>query len=125
MSNPRLIRTAARWSIDRDLAVEVLGRDVRCVYCNRDFDLSGPRSKTPSWEHIVNDATMVDSRNIALCCVGCNASKGRKALEVWLSSTYCKVRGISRDTIAPIAALALAAAKAAADDDGHGGECEG
>jgi hypothetical protein len=107
MPNLLLIRTAARWNIHKELAEEVLARDVRCIYCNRDFDLAGPRASVPSWEHIINDLSIVNASNIALCCVGCNASKGQKTLETWLDSTYCKQRGITRSSLAPIAAKAL------------------
>ena len=122
MSNPLLIRTAFRWRISRELAEEVLARDVRCIYCSRDFDLAGPRASVPSWEHIVNDLSIVTADNIALCCVSCNASKGRKALEVWLDSNYCKERGITRSSIASIAVQALRARQAPDLDAGAGGE---
>ena len=125
MSNSLLIRTAARWQIDFDLAVEVLARDVRCIYCSREFSFAGPRARLPSWEHIVNDLTIVNARNIALCCVGCNASKGRKALKAWLESVYCKERGITPSTIAPIAAQTLTAFRSAAIDFSREGERDG
>lgn len=111
MSNDILIRTAARWGIPRDLAVKVLARDLRCIYCNRDFDLAGQRAGAPSWEHIVNDVSIINAANIALCCCGCNASKGRKSLGHWLDSEYCKVRGITITSIASIAASALGASE--------------
>ncbi|UUZ75084.1 HNH endonuclease [Polaromonas sp. P1(28)-13] len=112
MSHEPLIRTAARWRIPRDLALEVLARDLRCIYCGRGFEnLSGPRAGLPSWEHIVNDESIVNAMNIALCCVGCNSSKGTKALEKWLESKYCKVRSIASSTIAPVAASALGASE--------------
>ncbi len=107
MSTALLIRTAARWGIPRELALEVLARDVRCIYCGRGFDLAGPRTGVPSWEHIVNDVSVVNAMNIALCCVSCNASKGTKTLEMWLKSDYCNVRGITSTSIAPIAVRAL------------------
>ena len=122
MSNSLLIRTAARWQIDRNLAVEVLAHDVRCVYCSREFSFAGLRASFPSWEHIVNDLTIVNARNIALCCVGCNASKGRKALEAWLESAYCKERGITLSTMAPIATKALTEVRGAVIDFGREGE---
>lgn len=107
MSNALLVRTAARWSISRDVAIEVLARDLRCIYCRRDFDLAGPRAGAPSWEHIVNDLSAVNATNIALCCISCNASKGRKDLGTWLKSNYCIDREISSISIAPIAAQTL------------------
>lgn len=104
-----LVRTAAKWNITRELALEVIGRDLTCVYCRRSFDadLSSARSGLPTWEHIVNDLSLVNAANIALCCWGCNASKGRRTLEAWLRSDYCRVRAISSSSIAPVAAASL------------------
>ena len=105
---PLLLRTAARWKIPRDLAAVVIARDVRCIYCSREFgEPQGPRVECPSWEHIVNDESIVTVDNIGLCCVGCNASKGRKTLRLWLASDYCTNRGISRSSISALARAAL------------------
>ena len=105
---PLLLRTAAQWKIPRELALAVIARDIRCIYCNRDFgEPQGPRSACPSWEHIVNDESLVDLANIALCCVGCNASKGTKPLSLWLNAKYCSGRGISRQSIATVAFASL------------------
>ena len=102
------VRTAARWKIPRDVALLVLERDQHCVYCRLGFNFpSGPRASFPTWEHIVNDLTRVDVANIALCCHGCNASKGAKSLDVWLDSNYCVERGITRLTMSEVAVQAL------------------
>jgi hypothetical protein len=107
---PLLLRTAAKWKIPRELALEVIARDIRCIYCNREFgDPLGPRAACPSWEHIVNDEAIVNLANIALCCVGCNASKGTKPLSLWLLAKYCSDRGISGQSIASVAIASLAA----------------
>jgi len=63
-----------------------------------------------SWEHIINDAKLVNRENIALGCISCNSSKGTKELSVWLESLYCRKRGVRAGTIAPIAQEALQAA---------------
>jgi hypothetical protein len=98
-----------RWNIPQWLEREAIARDTSCVYCLVTFDAEPTsRSSKPSWEHIVNDASIITRENIVRCCVGCNASKGQKSLEVWLDSKYCKARGITRDTIASIARAALA-----------------
>ncbi len=107
MSNALLLRTAARWKIPRELALEVLARDVNCIYCRCTLDLTGPRGGVHSWEHIVNDLAFVHPANIALCCVSCNASKGRKTLDAWLQSSYCRDRGITGTSMAPVAIDAL------------------
>ena len=61
-----------------------------------------PKKTAASWEHIINDAKIITTENIALCCCGCNASKGQKQLSVWLETPYCQERGINPETVAPI-----------------------
>jgi hypothetical protein len=97
-----------RWNIPAWLEREVVQRDRSCIYCGFSFALATARRERPSWEHIVNDAAIVTRENIALCCIGCNASKGTKSLDVWLRSRYCLERGITRQTIAAVAGAALA-----------------
>ncbi len=99
-----------RWNIPSWLEHEVLERDSSCVYCRTAFADQAPRRSRRSWEHIINDASIVTRENIALCCIGCNASKGTKALAVWLESRYCASRGITADSIAGVAQAALALA---------------
>jgi hypothetical protein len=102
------------WNIPDWLEQEVIARDRRCVYCGVGFERpQTSRRDTPSWEHIINDASIVTRENIARCCVGCNASKGRKHLVAWLNSSYCKGRGITQETVAPIVRAALALAQGA------------
>lgn len=97
-----------RWNIPAALEAEVMARDLQCIYCGSSFSGEGRRHR-PSWEHIVNDSRIVTRENIALCCIGCNASKGAKPLALWLETTYCKARGIDADTVAPVARAALIA----------------
>jgi 5-methylcytosine-specific restriction endonuclease McrA len=97
-----------RWNITGWLEREVRERDKVCIYCGVDFAM--PRGKVgskPSWEHIVNDASIVTRDNIALCCRSCNASKGQKTLTDWLQTQYCIDRGISAKSVAPVAKAAL------------------
>jgi len=97
-----------RWKIPEWLEAEVIKRDTSCVYCGVVFRADATeRRRKPSWEHIVNDARIITRENIALCCIGCNASKGAKDLSVWLSSGYCKERSITVETIADVARRAL------------------
>ena len=81
-------------------------RDQTCVYCGiafLDSDANhGSRKRVATWEHIVNDATIITLENIALCCNLCNASKGAKDLVVWLSSDYCQRKGITADSVASV-----------------------
>ena len=97
-----------RWRIPLAMARQVATRDVKCVYCGSAFESRiGIRRGRASWEHIVNDLNLVNLENIALSCIGCNASKGTKSLLLWLSSSYCQSRGISKVTFSPVAAAAL------------------
>jgi hypothetical protein len=100
-----------RWHIPESLEAEVRQRDRDCVYCRVPLLDSAPpdRSRTcvATWEHIVNDATLVTRENIARCCAPCNSSKGTKPLAVWLDSPYCKQRGIGADTVAEVVKKAL------------------
>ena len=99
---------ANRWDIPQWLEKEVRARDTKCVYCGVEFSQknTSPR-EAASWEHIINDATIVTRENIALCCIGCNASKGQKQLSAWLESKYCRDRGITAESVAPIVQLAI------------------
>lgn len=92
-----------RWGIPAGLVAEVTARDQRCVYCGVEFSNGNAnRGRSASWEHIVNDITIVSAINIARCCISCNASKGAKPLGLWLDSKYCKRRSISLESMSPI-----------------------
>lgn len=101
-----------RWKIPPALEQEVVLRDSGCVYCGVLFgNAASPRRERQSWEHIVNDESIISRENIALCCIGCNASKGAKRLEVWLQSAYCERNGISPATVAAVVRAELARAE--------------
>jgi len=100
---------ANNWNIPDWLEKEVRERDRACVYCGVEFVLPTLTIKSAaSWEHIINDAKIITKENIALCCRGCNASKGQKKLSIWLQSKYCQVRGITVNSVAPIIQQAIA-----------------
>jgi hypothetical protein len=99
------------WGIPDWLAKEVKERDKTCVYCRvqmlEKMPAAGPRKTVATWEHIINDASIISRENIARCCVACNSSKGTKNLSDWLKSKYCEKRGINKDTVAEIVKKAL------------------
>jgi len=106
------VALANNWNIPDWLEKEVRDRDRICVYCRVEFTPAGVARKTSaSWEHIINDVSIPSRENIALCCGGCNSSKGRKLLLEWLESKYCSDRNISEDTVAPIIKTAISAAR--------------
>ena len=90
---------------------EVKERDKTCVHCGiqmiEQMPPRGPRKSVATWEHIINDASIITRENIAQCCVACNSSKGTKKLSERIQSSYCKKRGISKDTVAEIVKEAL------------------
>ncbi|ENW22051.1 HNH endonuclease [Acinetobacter haemolyticus] len=100
---------ANNWHIPADLEREIRQRDRACVYCGNEF-LSHKESikASASWEHIINDASIITRENICLCCRGCNSSKGQKKLLVWLQTKYCKQRNITEKTVSFIIKQAIA-----------------
>jgi hypothetical protein len=99
------------WGIPDWLEEEVKERDKACVYCGiemiQQMPPSGPRKAVATWEHIINDASIITYENIARCCVACNSSKGTKKLSNWMQSSYCKKRGINKDSVAEVVKMAL------------------
>lgn len=99
---------ANNWHIPLWMEKQIRARDTKCVYCGVRFTSVKTSKKTAaSWEHIINDAKIITLENIALCCCGCNASKGQKQLSIWIESTYCKQKNITHTSVAPIIQMAL------------------
>ena len=100
-----------KWGIPKSLENEVRARDIHCIYCGVKMLTSVPkgtsRKTVATWEHIINDATIITRENIALCCNSCNASKGAKLLIDWLNSPYCEKHGINEQTVANLVKEAL------------------
>lgn len=94
------------WNIPDWLEKEVRERDKTCVYCGiqmiEKMPPHGLRKTVATWEHIINDASIVSRENIARCCASCNSSKGTKKLSDWIQSSYCKKHGINKDTVAEV-----------------------
>ena len=98
-----------RWNIPDWLERVVIERDRSCVYCGVAFTgREASRRHYPSWEHITKDARIITRGNIARCCIGCNASKGKKTLLAWLMSPYCAARGITGTSVASVVRSYLA-----------------
>jgi hypothetical protein len=100
-----------RWVIPSWLEKEIRERDMVCVYCGVQMvdkrPQGGSHRAVATWEHIINDATIVTRENIARCCAACNSSKGTKTLTDWLKSDYCKKNNIRVDTVANVVRNAL------------------
>jgi hypothetical protein len=110
-------REMNKWNIPDWLEREIKDRDRHCVYCRVEFGSSKKTRKSiATWEHIVNDARIVNRENIAKCCFSCNSRKGTKALSKWLASDYCRKRGITMDTVAEVVKRALVVQPNVPDD---------
>ena len=97
-----------QWGIPKELALHVASRDLVCIYCGNPFAPIGPSGRErASWEHIINDLTLITAENIAVCCVGCNASKGAKSLDLWLHSVFCVKHSINERTLAQVGRASL------------------
>jgi hypothetical protein len=100
-----------KWRIPDWLEKAVRERDTLCVYCGirmvTAVAAGQSRSQLATWEHIINDASIVTRENIALCCCSCNASKGARKLNAWIDSPYCLRKGIHRDNVAQVVKDAL------------------
>jgi hypothetical protein len=100
---------ANNWNIPAWLEAEIRERDKSCVYCGVEFTPAKTSKKTcASWEHIINDESIISRENIALCCCGCNSSKGQKQLSIWLLSNYCKELGITPKSVSQVVKDAIA-----------------
>ena len=99
------------WGIPQWLEKEVRDRDKLCVYCGikmiEKTPPNGSRKAVATWEHIINDASIITRENIARCCFSCNSSKGIKKLSDWIKSDYCKKNGINKDNVARVVKAAL------------------
>lgn len=103
------------WGISKSLEQEIKARDKVCVYCGiRLLEViphGSSRKAMATWEHIINDASIVTRENITRCCAACNSSKGAKTLFDWIHSNYCKKNGINEHTVAVIVRKALKRSK--------------
>ena len=99
------------WGIPEWLEREVRLRDKDCIYCGVRMKVRrssrGSIRTVATFEHIINDASVITRENIALCCVACNSSKGAKPLASWMRSAYCAKRGINERTVAGVVRKAL------------------
>jgi hypothetical protein len=96
------------WNIPDWLEREVTDRDRSCVSCRIELGSSKETRKSlATWEHLINDARIINRENIARCSFSCNSSKGNKKLSDWLESDYRKKRRITKDTVAEVVRMAL------------------
>ncbi|MBI2658598.1 HNH endonuclease [Candidatus Woesearchaeota archaeon] len=68
-----------------------------CVYCHVEPNIV-------TLDHIIAQENKGNNsvNNLVVSCRYCNASKQDKQLEIWLKSDYCKLKGITKESINPI-----------------------
>src|SRR5579859_1579386 len=86
------------YSISEEDEQEIRARDKTCVYCCKVMKKSR-RSFGATIEHFNNDGPFHKKFNIAICCRGCNSSKGTKRLLAWFETPYCHEKKISGKTV--------------------------
>ena len=96
------IHMSNTYGISDEVEKEIRARDKTCVYCRkpmkkhpRKMDASGP-----TLEHFNNDGPLRKKYNLAICCRGCNSSKGTKKLSPWFKTPYCIEKNINPKTVA-------------------------
>jgi len=79
---------------------QIRARDRTCVYCGILMKQS-PRAMCASGatiEHFNNDGPLRKKYNVAICCRGCNSSKGTKRLSVGFKTPYCREKKMNGET---------------------------
>jgi hypothetical protein len=90
------------YGISRKVERQIRARDKTCVYC--DVAMKHWPCKRDALEatieHFNNQGPFRKKHNLAICCRGCNSSKGTKTLLTWFKSAYCKKKDIREETVA-------------------------
>jgi 5-methylcytosine-specific restriction endonuclease McrA len=79
---------------------EIRARDRACVYCGIVMKPASDRHAAGATvEHFTNGGPLREKYNVAICCRGCNSSKGTKKLSAWFKTPYCRERKINKVTV--------------------------
>ena len=87
---------------EKDLEV-IRARDKKCVYCGKGManpSNGGQRSDWATIEHLNYLPPWNNPETVAICCGGCNSSRGPKKLSDLFKKVYCLERNISEKTVA-------------------------
>lgn len=89
------------YGISRQDEREIRARDKTCVYCHISLKRysHAKRLSGATIEHFNNDGPFDKKFNVAVCCRGCNASKGTKTLSAWFKTPYCREKKINEETV--------------------------
>lgn len=89
------------YGISEEVEEEIRARDKRCVFCHVSMrHASRTRGASDATiEHFNNDGPLGKKYDVAICCRGCNSSKGTKKLLAWFETPYCRKRLINEKTV--------------------------
>jgi hypothetical protein len=87
-----------KYGISKEDEQEIRARDKTCVYC-RILMKKSRGTFGATIEHFNNDGPFDAKYNVAICCRGCNSSKGTKDLLTWLATDYCRKKNINVKTV--------------------------
>lgn len=99
---------ANKYGIPDKVENKIRKRDMPfCVYCRKRMTIpkrGGSRSNWATIEHLDErgpgywdeswNGIRLSENNLAICCFGCNASRGQHNLYEWFRSSYCVDRKI-------------------------------
>jgi len=90
------------YGISEEVETQIRARDKTCVYCRiRMRRRSRARGASDATiEHFNNNGPFTKKYNLAICCRGCNSSKGTKTLSAWFKTPYCGRKGVQEGKVA-------------------------
>ena len=99
---------ANKFDIPGEVERRIRERDKKCIYCHKEmiYPWSKDNSKdSATIEHLREEGPFywndgLKEEDLAICCGGCNSSRGKLSLLDWFKSRYCLSRGINENTVA-------------------------
>ena len=100
---------ANQFGIPQEVERRVRQRFMICAYCRRPMQEHAGIKGCPSdkstiehlnWEGPFFWADGLQEADLVICCGSCNSSRGQKTHVEWFASGYCKLKGITADTVA-------------------------
>lgn len=97
-----------KFEISEEVEARLRRRDKKCVYCRKAmiYPYDGDKRRdSATIEHLNENPPFywsdgLKEEGLAICCGGCNSSRGKKTLEYWFKSSYCVERNINGETVA-------------------------
>ena len=104
---------ANKFGIPEKVEQKIRRRDRRCVYCRKRMIYPCSGNNRRDWatiEHFRESGPFywadglngLKEEDLAICCLSCNSSRGKKGLLIWFKSQYCidRNRNINEQTVA-------------------------